>query len=123
MDLATGDIVIMSGEGTGPGTFERYFGARTPKAIRAKLYRERCHGDRWAELFIEAPDMEDWLYRAIDVAHRIYNRIDTRDWSITGQSTIPLAWIKENPAAMLRAGKPNPKARANGEKGGRPRKA
>ena len=41
-------IRIVSGEGEGPGHVETYTGALTPRAIKARLTRERCHGDRWA---------------------------------------------------------------------------
>ncbi len=41
-------IVIISGEGTGPGTIEEYTGKRTVRAIKSRLTRERCYGERWA---------------------------------------------------------------------------
>ncbi len=41
-------VVIISGEGTGPGAIEPHTGAPTLRAIRARLTRERCDGDRWA---------------------------------------------------------------------------
>ena len=41
-------VVIISGEGTGPGTIEPHNGLPTMRAIRARLTRERCGGDRWA---------------------------------------------------------------------------
>ena len=41
-------VVIISGEGTGPGAIEPHTGAPTLRAIRARLTRERCGGDRWA---------------------------------------------------------------------------
>lgn len=45
-------IEILSGEGE-QGTRETYEGARTVKAIRARLTRERAGGDRWAILIID----------------------------------------------------------------------
>ena len=45
-------IEILSGEGE-EGTRKPYSGARTVRAIRAKLTRERCKGDRWAILIID----------------------------------------------------------------------
>lgn len=42
-------IEIVSGEGT-MGTVEEYNGKRTVKAIKARLTKERCNGDRWAYL-------------------------------------------------------------------------
>ena len=41
-------IEIVSGEGSGTGTSETYAGKRTVRAIRSRLTRERCKGDRWA---------------------------------------------------------------------------
>jgi hypothetical protein len=45
------------------------------------------------------------------------------DMEPTGEMrTIPASAIRINPAAQLRAGKPNPASAANGAKGGRPAK-
>lgn len=41
-------VIIISGEGTEPGAIEPHTGAPTRRAIRARLTRERCGGDRWA---------------------------------------------------------------------------
>ena len=41
-------IIIVSGEGEGPGMQEVYRGARTMRALRRRLTTERCNGDRWA---------------------------------------------------------------------------
>ena len=51
-------VRIVSGEGEGPGTIEDYTGTLTSRAIKARLTRERCHGDRWAYATIETPDRE-----------------------------------------------------------------
>lgn len=40
-------ITIVSGEGE-IGTLEAYKGKRTIRAIKMRLTKERCHGDRWA---------------------------------------------------------------------------
>ena len=45
---AAQEIEIVSGEGTGSGTCETFTGRRTVRAIKARLTRERCGGDRWA---------------------------------------------------------------------------
>lgn len=45
----TSRLAIVSGEGES-GTREEYTGKRTARAIRARLTRERCGGDRWARL-------------------------------------------------------------------------
>jgi hypothetical protein len=42
------DIYIVSGEGEGRGHVEKYNGKRTMRAIKSRLTRERCSGDRWA---------------------------------------------------------------------------
>lgn len=48
--LATGQpLKIVSGEGDN-GTAEDYAGAKTVRAIKARLTRERCGGDRWARV-------------------------------------------------------------------------
>jgi hypothetical protein len=52
------DILIMSGEGTGPGTIQRYYGPRTAAAIKARLTKERALGDRWATAWIELAESE-----------------------------------------------------------------
>lgn len=44
----TNEIRIVSGEGEGPATVERFTGKHTQRAIKRRLTRERCHGDRWA---------------------------------------------------------------------------
>jgi hypothetical protein len=100
-------ILIISGEGTGSGTIERYEGARTAKAIRSRLSRERAKGDRWAAAWVQ-------------VDGDLYDKLGT-DLEPTGQlREIPASAIRLNPAAMLRAGKSNPASAANGLKGGRP---
>ena len=40
-------IRIVSGEGA-VGTAEAYTGKRSVRALKARLTRERCNGDRWA---------------------------------------------------------------------------
>ena len=42
-----GDLLIVSGEGD-CGTEEDYHGAQTVSAIKMRLKKERCGGDRWA---------------------------------------------------------------------------
>jgi hypothetical protein len=46
-------IIIHSGEGE-DGSLEEYTGKRTERAIKLRLTRERCHGDRWARAWIAA---------------------------------------------------------------------
>ena len=54
----TSQIKIISGEGTGPGSEETYTGKRTPRAIKSRLTRERCNGDRWASAVMYMYDNE-----------------------------------------------------------------
>lgn len=103
------DILIFSGEGI-RGTWERYFGARTQKALRNKLSRERSGGDRWASAWI-------------DLGNGTYGQLGGDLETIEDQRDVPESEIVENPAAKLRAGKSNPASRENGRLGGRPRKA
>jgi hypothetical protein len=43
-----GRVMIVAGEGEGPGRWVPFKGRRTMRAIRMRLKKERCHGDRWA---------------------------------------------------------------------------
>ncbi len=45
--IETANIRIVSGEGE-QGTIEPYTGDRTAQAIKLRLEKERCGGDRWA---------------------------------------------------------------------------
>lgn len=118
MDLTTGDMIIMSGDGTGEGTIERYYGKRDAAAIRRKLSRERCGGDRWAGVWIEQDGLEDKGYPGATVYGELGRDLD----EIVRMRAVPASMIHDNPAAMLRAGKSNPASAANGSKGGRPKK-
>lgn len=51
-------IWIASGEGDGPGHRERYDGALTVRALKGRLTRERCGGDRWAHCLVETDTRE-----------------------------------------------------------------
>lgn len=46
--IETNEIHIVAGEGE-LGTTEIYNGARTIRAIKTRLTKERCGGDRWAK--------------------------------------------------------------------------
>jgi hypothetical protein len=46
--IETNEIRIMSGEGE-VGTIDGYNGKRTLRAIKMRLTKERCGGDRWAK--------------------------------------------------------------------------
>ncbi len=52
MDFSKGDMLIQSGEGD-VGTFARYYGLRTRRAIKARLTKERVHGDRWVHSLLQ----------------------------------------------------------------------
>ena len=47
LKLTKNKIAIVSGDGE-IGTAELYGGTLSERAIRSRLTRERCHGDRWA---------------------------------------------------------------------------
>lgn len=47
MEINKNEIRIVSGEGE-MGTVEVYNGKRTQRAVKARLTRESCKGDRWA---------------------------------------------------------------------------
>jgi hypothetical protein len=114
MKLDKGDLLINSGEGTGAGTIERYEGKREPAAIRKRLSRERAGGDRWAFAWIELADMADGS------GFPVYGKLGTDLEEVLDMRAIDPARIRTNPAAQLRAGKPNPASAANGRRGGRP---
>ena len=52
-------IEIVAGEGDGPGTAEIFTGARSILAIRRRLARERCQGDRWAFAEIDGQRVDE----------------------------------------------------------------
>jgi len=62
-----GRIVILAGEGT-EGNFSTYHGKRTERAIKSRLTRERCSGDRWAHayIYIHTNDGGD-VYAGLDI--------------------------------------------------------
>ena len=117
MDLTKGDMLIFSGEGEA-GTIERYEGARTAKAIRARLSRERVKGDRWASAWIEAPELDDGSGRTA------YVKLGTDLEPTSELRAIDPAAIRVNPAAALAAAKRgrSPASAINGARGGRPTK-
>jgi len=58
--------IIFSGEGE-YGTFERHTGKPTLTAIKRRLAKERCNGDRWASVWLPAgSNYEDDTYFEID---------------------------------------------------------
>jgi len=58
--IETNEIRIVSGEGE-VGTSEIYNGKRTIRAIKMRLTKERCGGDRWAnpKVFSHSNDFGD----------------------------------------------------------------
>lgn len=60
-----GDIVIVSGEGE-QGTAELYKGKNTGRAIKARLTKEKAHGDRWARA-MEYSHENEWGLVGIDL--------------------------------------------------------
>ncbi|KKN30585.1 hypothetical protein LCGC14_0832490 [marine sediment metagenome] len=55
-------VQIVSGEGAGEGRIEPHTGRATARAIRARLTRERCNGDRWAHVVIDGERVYDGPY-------------------------------------------------------------
>jgi hypothetical protein len=51
------EIQIISGEGT-MGTVEEYTGKRTSRALKLRLTKERCNGDRWAKVKIDGMEYD-----------------------------------------------------------------
>ena len=49
--IETNEILIVSGEGD-VGTSKTYNGKRTIRAIKMRLTKERCGGDRWAKVMV-----------------------------------------------------------------------
>lgn len=63
--IATNKIVIVSGEGE-VGTVENYSGKRTIRAIKVRLTKERCDGQRWATAKVYSHS-NDWGDVFVDV--------------------------------------------------------
>ncbi len=57
------EIKIVSGEGE-TGTVEIYTGKKTIKAIKTRLTKEKCKGDRWAYALLDGRkfDGENYIY-------------------------------------------------------------
>jgi hypothetical protein len=51
------EIEIISGEGE-QGIVETYEGKRSERAIKMRLTKERCHGDRWARVEIDGREYD-----------------------------------------------------------------
>jgi hypothetical protein len=79
MTLLERDILIISGEGT-TGTWERYKGKKTFRAIKRRLTKERCNGDRWAEAYVH---MQDALYAPLDDQSELTTWREVYDTEIT----------------------------------------
>lgn len=56
--ITAAPLRIVSGEGA-HGTVEPYTGTRTERAIKMRLTRERCDGQRWARA--EAQHGDTWV--------------------------------------------------------------
>jgi len=55
-ELANENIYIISGEGADTGFGEKYTGKCTNRAIKLRLTKERCGGDRWACAAVKVGD-------------------------------------------------------------------
>jgi len=62
---ATRQIVIVSGEGEIGGQ-DVYVGKRTLRAIKGRLARERCRGERWARAIVYSHS-NDWGDVGVDL--------------------------------------------------------
>jgi hypothetical protein len=67
-------IQILSGEGD-CGNFEIYTGKRTMRAIKMRLTKERCGGDRWARAMVFSHTVHD----AYGFCDDIYYDLETGD--------------------------------------------
>lgn len=113
--------IIISGEGE-EGTIKAYHGTDSPRAIKARLTKERAGGDRWARAYrlMQVGDsMSD------DVG--VYGEIDGDDIRSINIDDIEGADDTISSAARalgsIRSEKKAVAARENGKKGGRPKKA
>lgn len=114
-------VIIISGEGDGQGTIERYVGARTKHALRSRLSRERCGGARWAYAWIAVGEFDTPNHISGVSAWPVFARLGA-DLAPDGQQRlINPAAIRDNPAAQLAAGHKRPASAENGRKGGRPK--
>lgn len=52
------DIIIISGEGSGQGTVEKYHGTGSIKALRRRYNKEICGGDRWCKIMTASRESE-----------------------------------------------------------------
>jgi hypothetical protein len=71
--IAKKTVFITSGEGEGNGTIEKFTGTRTLRAIKMRLARERCNGDRWADAKVWLHDSEfQGVYIDVETGHRCF---------------------------------------------------
>lgn len=59
-------ILIFSGEGE-HGTWEVFHGVRTVRALKYRLARERCGGDRWASAWVSEQKGKFRVYDQVDL--------------------------------------------------------
>lgn len=115
------DIIIISGEGDGPGTIERYEGRMD--ALKARLTRERCGGDRWATAWIwvrrDEPGYDLWARLGDDLTETGDMRIITADEIRPDTSAAAASLGRKGGAA--RTERKTAASRANGKLGGRPK--
>jgi general stress protein YciG len=130
IDITKGRIAIFSGEGE-VGSWSEYTGKRTERALKAKLTRERSHGDRWAYAYIET-DMMD-KYTGLTAYMEIHWEKDQYDNDVLreGEMRTPNLDNLDTSRAAATLGRKGGQARSeaktaaareNGKKGGRPRK-
>lgn len=129
IDLTKKRIAIFAGEGD-CGSWSEYTGARTEKAIKTKLTKERCHGDRWAYAYIETDQINKYTgeigYQEIYWEKDQYGNDTLR----TGEMRSPnMSELNISAAAstlgrkggLVKSEKKAVAVRENGKKGGRPK--
>jgi hypothetical protein len=113
-------IIIISGEGE-EGTITAYHGKDTERAIKTRLTREQSNGDRWARAYRLA-QVGDAMSDDIGV----YSEIDGDDMRSIDLDDIDdissAASLLGRKGGQAKSERKTAAARANGKKGGRPKK-
>jgi len=72
-ELEPGKLYIIAGEGFGEGHVTEYRGARTKRALRAGLAKERVPGERWAKLKVATATDTGICLEPISIAEAVYS--------------------------------------------------
>jgi len=125
MDLSKGRIAIFSGEGD-TGSWKEYTGARTEQALKTRLTKERCHGQRWAYAYIETDRVNKYTGEAGYQEIRWEKNQYSEDVLMYGEMRTPdMTELNAGAAAAalgrMTSEKKKKSSRENGKKGGKPR--